>query len=102
MKSVRDSMFLNMMSTFSHIYIDWYLLIAQVSDVLLVFTLPMWCFISLDTRWYFYWGKLVVVFLCVCVGGCLSKTNNTLIVHLIEEKLWLYYWGFVLVEKYWW
>ena len=33
------------MSTFSHIYIDWYLLIAQVADVILVVNFSMWFFL---------------------------------------------------------
>ena len=67
-----------MLSTLYHIYIDLDLLIYLVADVLPVFTLYMY-FFGGHQAVFFYWEKLVVLFLgFFCVG----KTDNTILVKI--------------------
>ena len=84
MKYICDSILWIMMSSFSHIYIYWYLLMAQVEDVLLVVTFYLRFFLYWDTRWFFYWGNWFF---------CFRKNDINLIIYLIEEKWWLNSWG---------
>ena len=75
MKSIHDSIIWIMMSTLSHIYIDWGLIIPQLEDVLIVVTLFMCFFISWDNRWYFLLWKT----------SCpIQRNDTTLLVYLIE------------------
>ena len=83
MKPIRDSIIWVIMSTFSHIYIDWYLVIAQVEDVLLVVNFSMW----------FFFIEILYGIFCGGETGCpiigiffLRETDNNLIVYLIEEN----------------
>ena len=66
---------------FSHIYIYWYLLIAQVADFILVVTLSMQFFFIEIPDDIFKGGETG----CPISGiFCLRKTDNTLLVYLIK------------------
>ena len=85
------------LSTFSHIYIEWDLLIAQVANVI-IFFIKMTYVIFLGGGGFYFWDCF-----------CLSKTDNSLVLYFIEENWWFYTWvlflleinGFLLVRLSW-
>ena len=69
------------MPTFSHIYIDSNLSIAEVVDVILMVTFYMWFFFPWIPDGIFLLGKWLTHYW----NFCMKKNDNTLLVYLIEK-----------------
>ena len=94
------------MSTLSHIYVDWGILVSQVAYVLLVDFFSMWFFLYCDNICYFllgktgcpilgnfFWGKLLILFLYIW----LRKTGG----FILGVLFWLINTGSVLEILSW-